>query len=169
MLSLIHFVANQQRKSQIVHETHGQIQKMPKMTPQELSKLKADKDAQTAAEIRRRQEEARQQLAARNNPSVCDLTVGSRLGLIPYSGRSWTTHPPSGPTNDHPRPIKLVFSAFSYATRKCDSDTTASNRPGEHLWAAKNCNPIEWCCPNVSSANCSCPGCSGCPSTARPS
>src|SRR5215475_9170858 len=37
-LSLV--LAENQRKSQVVHDTHGQYNKMPKLTPQELSRMK---------------------------------------------------------------------------------------------------------------------------------
>ena len=43
-----------------VHDTHGQYSKMPKLTPAELSRMKADKDQQDSAIARQRAEEARQ-------------------------------------------------------------------------------------------------------------
>lgn len=49
-----------------VHDTHGQYSKLPKLTPAELSRMKAEKDArdtQEQAMLRRRQEEMRQQAA----------------------------------------------------------------------------------------------------------
>ncbi|TFK76575.1 hypothetical protein BDN72DRAFT_852844 [Pluteus cervinus] len=64
---------NQQRKSQSLHETHGQYNKLPKCTPAELSRAKAEKEAREAAEIqnaRRRQDEHARQLAASRGPQV---------------------------------------------------------------------------------------------------
>lgn len=55
-----------QRKTPAIHETHGQYSKMPKLTPAELSRMKAEKDARDVQDLalaRRRQEElARQNL-----------------------------------------------------------------------------------------------------------
>lgn len=60
-----HFLAGQ-RKTPAIHETHGQYSKMPKLTPAELSRMKAEKDARDVQDLalaRRRQEElARQNL-----------------------------------------------------------------------------------------------------------
>ncbi|KAI0693277.1 hypothetical protein BC835DRAFT_1354362 [Cytidiella melzeri] len=56
--------ANAQRKTSNVHDTHGQYSKLPKMTPAELSRMKAEKDAHTnhqAIMDRKRQEELRAQ------------------------------------------------------------------------------------------------------------
>lgn len=55
-----------QRKPPNVHDTHGQYNKMPKLTPVELSRMKAEKESREQQEMlmaRRRHEElARQQL-----------------------------------------------------------------------------------------------------------
>ena len=52
-------------KPSVVHDTHGQFTKMPRLTPAELSRMKAEKEARDAHELalRRRSEElGRQQL-----------------------------------------------------------------------------------------------------------
>lgn len=52
-----------QRKNTAVHDTHGQYNKMPKLTPAELSRMKAERDARDSHELllqRKRQEELRQ-------------------------------------------------------------------------------------------------------------
>jgi chromatin modification-related protein VID21 len=57
-----------QRKPAAIHDTHGQYNKLPKLSPQELSRMKYDKELKEMQEIiaRKRQEEmARQQ----RNPS----------------------------------------------------------------------------------------------------
>ena len=55
-----------QRKPPNIHDTHGQYNKMPKLTPVELSRMKAEKESRDQQELliaRRRHEElARQQL-----------------------------------------------------------------------------------------------------------
>lgn len=55
-----------QRKPPNIHDTHGQYNKMPKLTPAELSRMKAEKEARDQQEMltaRRRHEElTRQQL-----------------------------------------------------------------------------------------------------------
>lgn len=51
-----------QRKNSAVHDTHGQYNKMPKFTPAELSRMKAEKDARDTHDLlmtRKRQEEMR--------------------------------------------------------------------------------------------------------------
>ncbi|CAA7267895.1 unnamed protein product [Cyclocybe aegerita] len=56
-------IANASRKPPAVHETHNQYNKMPKYTPAELSRMKAerDRDNQDLALARRRQEEQQRQ------------------------------------------------------------------------------------------------------------
>jgi dipeptidase len=65
LLLLNRMVANQ-RKASVVHDTHEQFRKMPKLTPIELSRMKAEKDAQILQEQlnrgRAQQEAARQQM-----------------------------------------------------------------------------------------------------------
>ncbi|OBZ75891.1 Chromatin modification-related protein EAF1 [Grifola frondosa] len=54
-----------QRKPAVVHDTHGQYNKMPRLTPAELGRMKAEKetrDSQEAALAKRREEYNRQQL-----------------------------------------------------------------------------------------------------------
>lgn len=55
-----------QRKPPNIHDTHAQFNKMPKLTPAELSRIKAEKESREQQEMilaRRRHEElARQQL-----------------------------------------------------------------------------------------------------------
>jgi chromatin modification-related protein VID21 len=70
-----------QRKPPAIHDTHGQYNKMPKLTPAELSRMKAEKelrDTQDLTVVRRRQDElARQQLL--RDQAVHRLQVGSIL------------------------------------------------------------------------------------------
>lgn len=57
-------LAANQRKPSTVHETHNQFNKLPKLTPLELARMKADKDQRESHEVqlaRRRQEEAMRQ------------------------------------------------------------------------------------------------------------
>lgn len=51
-------IEENQRKPAAVHDTHGQYNKMPKLTPAELSRMKAEKDARDNQELllRRRNE-----------------------------------------------------------------------------------------------------------------
>lgn len=59
------------RKSSAVHETHAQYNKMPKHTPAELSRMKAEKEARDLQDLqmaRRRQEELSRQVHRLNVP-----------------------------------------------------------------------------------------------------
>ncbi|EIW85452.1 hypothetical protein CONPUDRAFT_98516, partial [Coniophora puteana RWD-64-598 SS2] len=59
--------AQNARKAPAVHDTHGKYNNMPRLTPAELSRMKADKDARDNAEMmlrRRQQDLAQQQLRA---------------------------------------------------------------------------------------------------------
>lgn len=63
-LTLIELAANAQRKTSNVHDTHGQYSKLPKLSPAELSRMKAEKDAHASQQLmleRKRQEEVRAQ------------------------------------------------------------------------------------------------------------
>lgn len=58
-------VAAPRVKPTAVHDTHGQFTKLPKLTPAELSRMKAEKEARDAQELlmrRRNDELARQHL-----------------------------------------------------------------------------------------------------------
>ena len=55
-------IAAAQRKPTSMHDTHGQYNKMPKLSPAELSRMKAEKDIHESAIARKRADEARQQL-----------------------------------------------------------------------------------------------------------
>ncbi len=44
-----------------MHDTHGQYNKMPKLSPQELSRMKAEKDARETSERRRNEEQIARQ------------------------------------------------------------------------------------------------------------
>ncbi|RDB21560.1 Chromatin modification-related protein EAF1 [Hypsizygus marmoreus] len=65
-----------QRKAPAIHETHAQYSKLPKRTPAELSRMKAEKEARDQQEIqlaRRRQEELARQMREhghRMNPNI---------------------------------------------------------------------------------------------------
>ena len=79
-ISINKLTANQ-RKPPSVHETHAQYNKMPKHTPAELSRLKAEKEARDLQELqmarRRQQEELNRQTALQ----------GHRMN-VPVSSRS---------------------------------------------------------------------------------
>lgn len=56
-----HYIAAAQRKPPAIHETHAQYSKMPKRTPAELSRMKAEKEAQEMQATRKRQEDLNRQ------------------------------------------------------------------------------------------------------------
>ncbi|PFH50697.1 hypothetical protein AMATHDRAFT_60687 [Amanita thiersii Skay4041] len=62
--------ANTQRKPSVIHETHGQLAKMPKLSPAELIRLKAEKDARDYQELLAKKKQAeeygRQAMQAKN-------------------------------------------------------------------------------------------------------
>ena len=49
------------RKSSAVHDTHGQFSKLPKLSPAELSRMKAEKEAQEMLTRRRAAEDVQRQ------------------------------------------------------------------------------------------------------------
>ncbi|KAH9050689.1 hypothetical protein EDB84DRAFT_1259038 [Lactarius hengduanensis] len=53
------------RKSSAVHDTHGQFSKLPKLSPAELSRMKAEKEAQEMVTRRRAEDAQRQQMLQR--------------------------------------------------------------------------------------------------------
>ena len=63
-------IANQ-RKPSAIHETHAQYSKMPKHTPAELSRMKAEKEARDLQDLqaarRRQQEELSRQSVLQNH------------------------------------------------------------------------------------------------------
>lgn len=60
--SAISYIANT-RKSTAIHDTHGQYNKMPKLSPAELSRMKAEKEGQEMARRKQHDEAMRQQAA----------------------------------------------------------------------------------------------------------
>ncbi|KAF7978682.1 hypothetical protein HWV62_44931 [Athelia sp. TMB] len=73
LLSLvIHVFSAAQKKSSAVHDTHGQYAKMPRYTPEQLSRMKSDKDQKDQDNLklvmqqRQQQEMQRQQLIQQN-------------------------------------------------------------------------------------------------------
>ncbi|KAG1749128.1 uncharacterized protein EDB91DRAFT_1235613 [Suillus paluster] len=62
-----------QRKASNIHDTHGQYQKMPKLTPAELSRMKYDKESREQQELliaRRRHEELARQAMMQRDPRL---------------------------------------------------------------------------------------------------
>ncbi|KAG1819471.1 uncharacterized protein BJ212DRAFT_1445930 [Suillus subaureus] len=62
-----------QRKASNVHDTHGQYQKMPKLTPAELSRMKYEKESREQQELllaRRRHEELTRQAMMQRDPRL---------------------------------------------------------------------------------------------------
>ncbi|KAG2158054.1 uncharacterized protein EDB93DRAFT_742537 [Suillus bovinus] len=62
-----------QRKASNVHDTHGQYQKMPKLTPAELSRMKYEKESREQQElllVRRRHEELTRQAMMQRDPRL---------------------------------------------------------------------------------------------------
>ena len=77
----ISFPAANQRKTPGMHDTHLQYQKLPRVTPAELSRKKAEQDAAHLAElqkVRARQEEAN----AKNIPRVPGAPVSRHWMFI---------------------------------------------------------------------------------------
>ncbi|CAL1705017.1 unnamed protein product [Somion occarium] len=70
-----------QRKPPAMHDTHGQYNKMPRYTPQELSRMKAERDAREAHEamMRKRQQE----IAAQHQLMQQRAQVGQGVPTIP--------------------------------------------------------------------------------------
>jgi len=58
-----------QRKASNIHDTHGQYQKMPKLTPAELSRMKYEKEQQEFL-VRRRHEELTRQAMMQRDPRL---------------------------------------------------------------------------------------------------
>ncbi|KAH7889968.1 hypothetical protein F5I97DRAFT_1849003 [Phlebopus sp. FC_14] len=94
-----------QRKASNVHDTHGQYNKMPKLTPAELSRMKAEKEQQEMLLARRRHEElARQQLmrdprmqaAAQVQPQVA-VVAAHQQQQQQQQQSSGTPRPPAQP------------------------------------------------------------------------
>ena len=68
-------VALPRPKTTAVHDTHGQFTKLPRLTPAELSRMKAEKEA---AELRRRNEEfSRQQMLREQQQRAQGLPVNA--------------------------------------------------------------------------------------------
>ncbi|KAA1471081.1 hypothetical protein DENSPDRAFT_929284 [Dentipellis sp. KUC8613] len=85
------------RKPSVVHDTHGQYNKMPKLTPAELSRMKADKEAREQQEvlIRRRNEEyARQQMYSAQRMAVQGAAVQAAAPGTPNA--AGVRQPPNG-------------------------------------------------------------------------
>lgn len=62
-----------QRKASNIHDTHGQYQKMPKLTPAELSRMKYEKESREQQELllaRRRHEELTRQAMMQRDPRL---------------------------------------------------------------------------------------------------
>ncbi|KAG1760047.1 hypothetical protein EDD22DRAFT_848778 [Suillus occidentalis] len=62
-----------QRKASNIHDTHGQYQKMPKLTPAELSRMKYEKEAREQQDLilaRRRHEELARQAMMQRDPRL---------------------------------------------------------------------------------------------------
>ncbi|KAI0831506.1 hypothetical protein BC628DRAFT_1354063 [Trametes gibbosa] len=94
-------------KATAVHETHGQVTKMNRYTPAELSRMKADKEARDAQEllVRRRNDEINRQHLLREQ-------VQRAQGLPPNAQQPQTPQPPPIPQNSAvngvPRPAAGV-------------------------------------------------------------
>ncbi|TFY66666.1 hypothetical protein EVG20_g4430 [Dentipellis fragilis] len=85
------------RKPSVVHDTHGQYNKMPKLTPAELSRMKADKEAREQQEvlIRRRNEEyARQQMYSAQRMAAQGAAVQAAAPGTPNAAA--VRQPPTG-------------------------------------------------------------------------
>ncbi|KAH7908579.1 hypothetical protein BJ138DRAFT_1157329 [Hygrophoropsis aurantiaca] len=66
-------VAQNQRKPSAIHDTHSQYNKMPKLTPAELSRMKAEKESRDAQELmlaRRRHDEMTRQSQLMRDPRM---------------------------------------------------------------------------------------------------
>ena len=78
-------VSANQRKPSAVHETHAQYSKMPKQSPAELSRMKAEKEARDQQDLlaaRKRQEELGRQNALQNHRLNVPVSDKSALGHL---------------------------------------------------------------------------------------
>ncbi|EGN96209.1 hypothetical protein SERLA73DRAFT_76187 [Serpula lacrymans var. lacrymans S7.3] len=74
-----------QKKPSAIHDTHGQYTKMPKYTPAELSRMKAEKEAREQQEIllarRRHEEHTRQQQQLMRDPRMQGVQVNQQTAM----------------------------------------------------------------------------------------
>ena len=76
--TVVEGLAVNQRKPPNVHDMHGQYNKMPKLTPAELSRMKAEKESRGLQEImtaRRRNEELQRQQLLRTQVVPFSLSM----------------------------------------------------------------------------------------------
>ena len=96
--------ASNQRKVSGVHETHNQYNKLPKLSPMDLSRMKAEKDARDGQDLviarQRQSEQARQDILMREQ--------AQRVATIPV------------------RNLLLFRSVNAYGFADCPSATTAT-------------------------------------------
>ncbi|KAI0748317.1 hypothetical protein C8Q80DRAFT_731689 [Daedaleopsis nitida] len=98
--------AGPRAKPSIVHDTHGQFTKMPRLTPSELSRMKADKEARDASELlarRRNDELARQHLLREQQQRAQGLPANAPQGqpqqqqLLPQTPTANVSRPANVP------------------------------------------------------------------------
>lgn len=65
-----------------MHDTHGQFSKMPKYTPQELSRIKAERDLKDLEAINNRRQQERQQLLQQVNRMPGNPAVSNRNQIV---------------------------------------------------------------------------------------
>lgn len=124
-------VANQ-RKPPAIHETHSQYSKMPKLTPAELSRMKADKEARDSQDLqmaRRRQEELSRQ--ANNRPPV-------PVSLNHLSSRFPFIHFTLDTASDTPAAAIKYNSAATWRRHPSGARGTANTESSQHISAAKD-------------------------------
>lgn len=81
-----HFFLAAQRKASTVHETHNQFNNLPKYSPQELSRMKAEKDLRDGADValaRKRQEEQIRQTLLREQAQQAQRNNALPVSLGP--------------------------------------------------------------------------------------
>ncbi|KDR81485.1 hypothetical protein GALMADRAFT_152341 [Galerina marginata CBS 339.88] len=91
-----------QRKPPAIHETHNQFNKLPKLSPAELSRMKAERDLQNSQDIvlarKRQDEQIRQTLLMREQAQRGAPVIQSQV----QQPQPQTQHPQQGPQQPQP-------------------------------------------------------------------
>ncbi|KAF8350819.1 hypothetical protein F5887DRAFT_941061 [Amanita rubescens] len=133
--------ANAQRKPSIIHETHLQYAKLPKLSPAELIRLKAERDAREHQELL-----ARKVIQSRLSQQVSLFCVLYRLGS-PIAGFSDTSAATDAadtaatipaPTAGDTTATTGVCAQFNNTTAKHWNVDNADTTAGQHFAAATN-------------------------------
>lgn len=144
-----------QRKASNIHDTHGQYQKMPKLTPAELSRMKYEKEAREQQDLilaRRRHEELARQAMMQRDPrlqaaaAVAGVCVIISFFLEYYSDGELLATPTGsgsgdgGSSSSPATTAKWDAETSSPARASCPANTESARGAGQHLSAAENAN-----------------------------